>query len=85
MFAIEKMCKVLKVSRSGYYEWLVRKPSTRKEKNRMIVDRIKEIYKASRERYGSPKIAKELNHQGIKVSRPSSSQVDEIGAFEKHC
>ena len=32
MFAIEKMCKVLKVSRSGYYEWLVRKPSTRKEK-----------------------------------------------------
>ena len=70
MFAIEKMCKVLKVSRSGYYEWLVRKPSTRKEKNRMIVDRIKEIYKASRERYGSPKIAKELNHQGIKVSRP---------------
>ena len=30
MFAIEKMCKVLKVSRSGYYQWLSRKPSTRR-------------------------------------------------------
>lgn len=70
MFAIEKMCKVLKVSRSGYYQWLGRKPSTRAEENGMILDRIKQIYRASKGRYGSPKISKELNHQGIKVSRP---------------
>jgi len=70
MFAIEKMCKVLKVSRSGYYEWIGRKPSSRKEENKMILDRIKQIYNASKGRYGSPKITKELNHQSIKVSRP---------------
>ncbi|MFT7162317.1 MAG: hypothetical protein ACI9GZ_003507 [Bacteroidia bacterium] len=28
MFSIEKMCKVFKVSRSGYYSWLERKPQT---------------------------------------------------------
>ena len=64
------MCKVLKVSRSGYYEWIGRKPSTRKEENKMILDRIKQIYNASKGRYGSPKITKELNHQSIKVSPP---------------
>ena len=70
MFAIEKMCKVLKVSRSGYYQWLNRKPSTRKVENQLIEERIKEIYKASKRRYGSPKITKELNYQDIRVSRP---------------
>ncbi len=49
--------------------WTV-KPSTRKLENRMILDNIQEIYKASKGRYGSPKVTKELNHQGIKVSRP---------------
>jgi len=70
MFAIEKMCKVLKVSRSGYYQWLNRKPSTRKVENQLIEERIKQIYKASKRRYGSPKITKELNYQDIRVSRP---------------
>lgn len=70
MFAIEKMCKVLKVSRSGYYQWLRSKPSAREVENQMIKERIKEIYRASKKRYGSPKITKELNHQDIRVSRP---------------
>jgi hypothetical protein len=29
MFAIEKMCRVFKISRSGFYHWLTRKPSAR--------------------------------------------------------
>jgi len=70
MFAIEKMCKVLKVSRSGYYQWLIGKPSTRKIENQLIEERIKKIYKASKGRYGSPKITEELKHQDIRVSRP---------------
>ncbi|CDG65107.1 hypothetical protein MBMB1_1005 [Methanobacterium sp. MB1] len=37
-FAVEKMCQVLGVSRSGYYSWLKRKPGSRKKTN----DRLKE-------------------------------------------
>lgn len=69
-FAIEKMCKVFKVSRSGYYDWLNRKPSSRALENQNAKEMIKAIYKESKGRYGSPKIAEELKAQGVKLSRP---------------
>ena len=75
MFAIEKMCKVLRVSRSGYYQGLGRKPSPRKVENQMLRERIKEVYQASKKRYGSPKITQELNHQDIRVSRPRVARI----------
>lgn len=63
------MCKVLKVSRSGYYKWLVRVPSKQKLVNEMLAKEIKQIYWANKGRYGSPRIAKELRMQGIKASQ----------------
>jgi transposase InsO family protein len=69
-FAIEKMCKVFKVSRSGYYDWLNRKPSARALENHNVKEMIKSIYKESKGRYGSPKITEELKIRGLKLSRP---------------
>jgi transposase InsO family protein len=63
------MCKVLKVSRSGYYKWLKGIPSKRKLHNDFLKKEIHEVYRASKGRYGSPRIAKELNVQGIKASQ----------------
>ncbi len=63
------MCKVFNVSRSGYYQWLERKPSKRSTENQRIRVLIRSAYKDSKGRYGSPKIAKELNAQGLKISR----------------
>lgn len=67
-FPVEKMCKVLKVSQSGYYKWLMRTPSKRTLRQAMLVKEIYAIYRLSKGRYGSPRIAKELNMAGIKVS-----------------
>lgn len=64
------MCQVLKVSTSGYYKWLYKTPSKRELRNAMLIKEIHIVYRASRGRYGSPRIAKELNMQGISVSRP---------------
>jgi len=64
------MSKILKVSRSGYYEWLDRKPSRRAVENKELKAKIISIYQNSKGRYGSPKITKELEDGGIKVSRP---------------
>ena len=69
-FAIEKMCKVFKVSRSGYYDWLERKPSPRAMQTLKAIQMIKTIYTESKGRYGSPKITRELRLRGIKLSRP---------------
>ena len=62
------MCKVLRVSRSSYYKWLVGIPSKRALYNQMLSDEIKKIYALYKGRYGSPRIAKELESLGIKAS-----------------
>lgn len=69
-FTIEKMCKVLAVSKSGYYKWLNKKPSIREIRNVSLVNDIRRIHKASKRRYGSPRITKEINAEGTKVSQP---------------
>ena len=75
MFAIEKMCKVFKVSKSGYYHWLNRKPSTRQVDEQQALKLIKEIHEASKSRYGSPKITYELKKKGVSISRPRVARI----------
>lgn len=69
-FGVERMCKVFKISRSGYYDWQKRKPSAMQVENQQIIKEIKAVYKASKNRYGSPKITSELIDRGLMVSRP---------------
>jgi putative transposase len=75
MFAIEKMCKVFKVSKSGYYHWLNRKLSTRQVDEQQALKLIKEIHQASKSRYGSPKITYELKKKGVSISRPRVARI----------
>jgi len=62
------MCEVLKVSRSGYYEWRERPPSDRQRSNEALDQEIKTIFDDHRQRYGSPRIADELKDRGIECS-----------------
>ena len=66
---LESMCKVLKVSRSGYYAWKRRRPSKRQRENMELLTNIQEIYKQRRKVYGSPRITNELNEQGIRCGK----------------
>ncbi len=69
MFPIEMMCKVLGVSRSGYYSWLKRKPSKRALENKDLMEQIREIHKKSKSTYGSPRIREELKKNQVNGSR----------------
>ena len=60
-FPLQTMCRVLDVSRSGYYEWVTRKDSPRKLENKTLRNKIKVIHADSRKTYGSPRITEELN------------------------
>jgi hypothetical protein len=62
------MCRALSVSRSGYYNWRGRPDSQRTIDNKRLDAHIQAIYKKHKGRYGSPKIADELNDMGFKVS-----------------
>jgi len=68
-FCIEKMAKVLKVSRAGYYKFLKATPSKRKLENKELIKKIRKAYEKSRRNYGSPRIHKELKKAGESCSR----------------
>lgn len=63
-----KLCKVLGVSRSGYYAWDKRPVSDRAKENAKILAKIKEIHSNSRQSYGSRKITEELRRSGILIN-----------------
>lgn len=69
IFPIEKMCKVLKVSQSGYYRWKTATISQRLQKKTVLKEKITALYFESKQRYGSPRITMELNILGYKISR----------------
>ena len=69
------MCKVFKISKSGFYDWQKRKPSARQLENQQITKEINRVYKASKSRYGSPKITDQLRDNGWQVSRPRVARI----------
>jgi putative transposase len=63
------MCRVLELSRSGYYAWRSRRPSARSEEDQRLREQIRGVHRASRARYGSPRVHAELRVQGIRCAR----------------
>lgn len=68
-FPVQLMCRMLGVSRSGYYGWRNREPSRRSRENVALTEKIREIYRRSRETYGSPRVHAELRSIGNRCSR----------------
>ena len=69
-FVVKKMCRVLNVSRSGYYRYITGEESRRSIENLILLAAIKVIYKQSRSTYGSPRITDALHDLGLSCSRP---------------
>lgn len=68
-YPVPLMCRVLSVSRSGYYAWRRRKPSAAVERRRQVLEEIRGVYEKSRRTYGSPRIHAELHSRGLHHSR----------------
>ena len=61
---VAHMCRVLGVSRSGFYAWLARKPSAAEVRREELTAEVKEIHAEVKGRYGSPRIHAELVGRG---------------------
>lgn len=68
-FSLNKMAKLMKVSRSGYYAYLKRDLSKRSKENIELIKEIKSIYSKNRGLYGSPRIHAALMQRDINCSR----------------
>jgi len=67
--SVRTACRVLRVSPSGYYDWLNRGPSRRALANVELTQRIDEVHRASDATYGMPRIHAELAAQGVAAGR----------------
>lgn len=63
------MCRVLEVSRSGYYDWEDRPESKRAKRHRYLTIKIRQAHIESRKIYGSPRIHGELVDQGERIGK----------------
>ena len=68
-YPISLLCRILRVSRSGYYGWKGRPPSERDRENAALTQKIREIHSRSRQLYGYPRIHAELRALGVRCSR----------------
>jgi len=68
-FPVTRMCEVLGVSPSGYYDWRDRPPSVRAKRDAVLTEKIEQIHQISKSTYGTPRIQIELRAQGIGCSR----------------
>jgi putative transposase len=65
---VSLMCRMLDVTRSGYYAWRDRPASARAQRRANLTDRIRQVHDESQGTYGSPRVAVELKEQGMSVS-----------------
>lgn len=64
-FRVQSMCRVLEVSRAGFYAWSGRGPSARAQRDLMLLGRIRQVHAAHREAYGAVKTWHVLRALGV--------------------
>ena len=78
--SVSKVLNILGVSRSGYNAWMHRLPSNHQKRIHSVKERIKKIYDQSYQNYGAPKITKEIQKNGEKISeRTVGKYMRELG------
>ena len=65
IYHITTMCRVLEVSRAGYYAWCARPLSARVQADALLSARIRAIHEQVQRRYGSPRVHQELKALGL--------------------
>jgi transposase InsO family protein len=72
---VRSLCRVLSVSRSGFYAWERREESTRAKEDRRLKERIRELHRDSRGTYGSPRIHQQLKQEEAGIGRRRTARL----------
>jgi putative transposase len=81
-FRVASLCRALKVSRSGFYEWHDRPEPRRSTLNRSLLAKIRRVHAENREAYGAVKTWHALLRQGILCGRHRVARLRKLGGIE---
>jgi len=74
-FPVQRMCKVLSVSQSGYFAWKDRPACRRQRDDMVLLAHVRSAFSLSNETYGSPRMTRELQDQGLRVGRRRTARL----------
>ena len=78
------LCRVLEVSRSGYYAWKKRPKSLRQQENELLLEKIKDSFENSNKTYGVRRITDDLHDQGKAANHKRVARIKrENGIYPK--
>ena len=75
IFHITTMCRVLEVSRAGFYKWRAQPLSERVQADAVLAARIRAVHTGRRRSYGSPRVHRELRDQGVRCGEKRIARV----------
>jgi putative transposase len=74
-FPVQRLCKVLEVSQSGYFAWRGRPASQRQRDDLVLLAHVRSSFALSNGTYGSPQMTRELRDQGLRVGRRRTARL----------
>lgn len=76
-YEVKRLCEVLELYRSSYYKWLSGRQArmARQHRDRVLVERIREVHGESGGAYGSPRVTAELRETGLRVNEKRVARV----------
>lgn len=75
MFSVTAMCRVLEVTRSGYYAYRTRPAARRACEDEVLAVAVTQAFLAGRGHYGAPRVQRELRGRGIRISKRRSARL----------
>ena len=82
VFPVSMMCRCLKVSRGGYYDWRDRPPSDRDKRNTVLLNKIRQIHADSDQVFGSPRVFDQLRYQGENCSKNRVARLMQLDGLQ---
>ena len=81
-FRVSRMCQVLQISRSGYYDWQNRAECERSQRDEVLLKEIRQIHHDSKEAYGAIKTWQALRQSGTICGKHRIARLRRLAAIE---
>jgi putative transposase len=68
-FPVTRLCQALGISQCGCFAWRSRPVSCRQREDLILLAHIRSAFASSNDTYGSPRVIRELQDDGLQVGR----------------